>query len=237
MEARWNRGLPFLTSCPFPEEKLIGRRYYTDNEVYSTGDSLILFMMLNEFRPQRIVEIGSGFSSACMLDSAEHIGIQPTFTFIEPDPERLLALIDKKDLLHCTIIAKPVQRTELATFTSLQSGDLLFIDSTHVSKTGSDVNFELFDILPALNQGVLVHFHDVFYPFEYLEHWIFDVRRSWNENYILRAFLMYNRAFEILFFNDYFARQHRKLVEQTCPRMLLNPGGGLWLRKNCTPSA
>jgi hypothetical protein len=107
----------------------------------------------------------------------------------------------------------------------------LFIDSSHVAKTASDVNFEIFELLPRLKPSVIVHFHDIFYPFEYPHGWIFDIRRSWNEIYFLRAFLMYNSAFEILFFNDYFACKFPHLTEHGPSHFRQNPGGGLWLRK------
>jgi hypothetical protein len=107
---------------------------------------------------------------------------------------------------------------------------VLFIDSTHVSKAGSDVNHELFEILPRLKPGVLVHFHDVFWPFEYPEAWTFESRRSWNEIYLLRAFLSGNREYEIVFFNDYFRARHGDAAAAV-PKFAQNPGGGLWLRK------
>ncbi len=124
-----------------------------------------------------------------------------------------------------------MQAVPLSYFDDLQRNDILFIDSTHVVKTGSDVVFELFEILPRLHSGVVVHFHDVFYPFEYPREWVIDRNYSWNELYALRAFLMGNRDWEILFFNDYMARTERPRLRQQAPEMLANPGGGLWLRR------
>jgi hypothetical protein len=119
----------------------------------------------------------------------------------------------------------------LSYFDELQRDDVLFIDSTHVVKTGSDVVFELFEVLPRLRSGVIVHFHDVFYPFEYPREWAIRQNYSWNEIYALRAFLMGNRDWEIIFFNDYFARVEKMRVERDAPEVLRNPGGGLWLRR------
>ena len=98
-------------------------------------------------------------------------------------------------------------------------------------KTCSDVVFELFEILPRLKPGVVVHFHDAFYPFEYPREWVINRNYSWNELYALRAFLMGNRDWEIMLFNDYFVRAERALVERTAPEVLQNAGGGLWLRR------
>ena len=114
-------------------------------------------------------------------------------------------------------------------FEILQSGDILFIDSTHIAKTGSDVNHILFDILPILKSGVLIHFHDVSYPFEYPKEWVY-MGRNWNENYFLRAFLMYNNNFEIILFSDYL---HKHYIEafKDMPLSLKDPGMNLWLKK------
>jgi hypothetical protein len=119
----------------------------------------------------------------------------------------------------------------LRLFESLAADDVLFVDSSHVAKIGSDVCFILFEILPRLAPGVVVHFHDVFWPLEYPRSWAVEQLRGWNEIYFLRSFLMYNTSFEIMFFNSYFASRHEGLALQTCPDFMKNPGGGLWLRK------
>lgn len=231
MLALWDELLPAMQASGLPAERTDGRRYYAENDVYAWGDALVLWGMLAARRPTQVIEIGSGFSSACMLDAADALGLATRFTFVEPYPERLNTLLSDEDRLRCTLHEAPVQATSPELYRELEAGDVLFIDSTHVSKTGSDVNFELFEILPRLKAGVVVHFHDTFWPFEYPDPWIFQARRSWNELYILRAFLMYNRAFEILFFNDYFGRRHAAHAQATLPAFMRNPGGGLWLRK------
>jgi len=107
---------------------------------------------------------------------------------------------------------------------------VLFIDSSHVSKVGSDVNHILFNILPALRPSVRVHFHDVFYPFEYPENWIVN-GRSWTEAYLLHAFLQFNDTFEIELFPNYLTRFHQDFFKQRMPLCLKDPGGSIWLRK------
>ena len=211
-----------------------GRRYFHDNQVYGPGDALVLAGMLGKFRPRRVIEIGSGFSSACMLDAAEEHGLQTHFTFIEPYPMTLFWHLTEQDREACRVIQSPVQNVDLAVFDELQSGDFLFIDSTHVMKSGSDVNFELFEILPRLKPGVIVHFHDTFWPFEYPTDWLIHLRYAWNELYGLRAFLMYNDRVSMLFFNDAFAHLCGDAVDAApeAQRHMFtkNPGGGLWLR-------
>jgi hypothetical protein len=105
----------------------------------------------------------------------------------------------------------------------------LFVDSTHVSKTGSDLNCILFDILPSLSSGVIIHFHDVFNNFEYPKEWVFG-GRNWNEDYLIRAFLMNNSNYEILFFNDYMHHKYATAFTNL-PLTYKNFGGSLWLRK------
>jgi hypothetical protein len=115
----------------------------------------------------------------------------------------------------------------------LQENDILFIDSTHVAKTGSDVLFEIFEILPLLNKGVKIHFHDIFYPFEYPRQWIVEEKRNWNELYFLRSFLMYNERFSIIAFNTYLENIDAPWFENNMPLCLKNTGGSCWLNKSC----
>jgi len=230
MRAFWRRNIGLIASAPFSETPDPQARYYAGNDVYSWGDACVLLAMIHETRPARIVEIGSGFSSACMLDTVDRLGLETRFTFVEPYPERLRRLLRESDEGRCAVLETGVQQADLAIFDALEANDILFIDSTHVSKAGSDVNHELFEVLPRLKSGVVVHFHDIFYPFEYPEAWIFESRRSWNEAYILRAYLTNNPAFEMLFFNHYFALKHPCEAAQA-PKFVENPGGGLWLRK------
>lgn len=115
-------------------------------------------------------------------------------------------------------------------FDILKENDILFVDSTHVSKVGSDVNYLLFEILPRLNKGVYIHFHDIFYPFEYPKEWIYD-GKAWNEDYILRAFLQYNDSFKIFFFNTFLESFFREKFTLEMPLCLKNTGGSLWIKK------
>ena len=101
-------------------------------------------------------------------------------TFIDPYPERLLGLLRPEDHDRAEIRVEPVQAVDLAVFDVLGPGDVLFIDSTHVARTGGDVVHDVFTILPRLASGVRVHFHDMFYPFEYPAAWVFE-GRAWNE--------------------------------------------------------
>ncbi len=211
-----------------------GYRYYVNNDFYGIGDALILSAFIREFKPSRLIEVGSGFSSAVILDTLDQESLKngkTKCTFIEPYSDRLKKLLLRSDLKRVSIIEKPVQDVALSLFEELVENDILFLDTTHVSRTGSDVNHEVFEILPRLQQGVIIHFHDFFNGFEYPREWVIDQNRSWNEAYLLRAFLMYNTDFEVLFFNHHFVETSRDLASSKSLDFVRHPGGGLWLRK------
>jgi predicted O-methyltransferase YrrM len=230
--ALWNSWRDFLADYPFTPEPQAGLRYHSNNRNFDVGDATVLYCMLRHLKPKRMIEIGSGYSSACALDTIERfLGNSVQNCFVEPYPALLKSMLKPGDLERLTIVASQVQEVSPGLFEALGANDILFIDSTHIVKTGSDVVHELFNILPRLKPGVIVHFHDVHYPFEYPREWVIERNYSWNEVYALRAFLMYNSAFEIVFFNDAFAKLSRDLVQLHAPRVLDNPGGGLWLRR------
>jgi predicted O-methyltransferase YrrM len=221
----------FYPQFDWPEHRRPEYRFYLANNWFRHGDAIILYAMLRYLRPTNVIEIGSGFSSALMLDTNEkYLGHSIRFTFIEPSPGRLLELLDDQDSESVHLIPKLVQATPINTFSVLDSNDVLFIDSSHVSKIGSDVNYILFEVLPALRPGVMVHFHDVFWPFEYPKQWIMD-GGALNEAYILRAFLQYNQTFRMVLFNSYLGYKCVPLFKKLMPKCLTDTGGSLWLRK------
>ena len=222
---------------PFSEKPQVGLRYYFDNNFFSYSDAVVLFGMLRELKPRRFVEVGSGYSSCVAMDTNDRFLEGSTeMTFIEPDPQTLLGLLPPNDPYRNRVIPQRLQHVPLDQFTRLQSGDILFLDSSHVGKVGSDVLFYLFAIFPLLAPGVVIHIHDIFYPFEYPKQWIVDENRSWNEAFYLHAFLQYNHAFRVIYFNDYVFKKHRPLLQSKMPDCLKNPGGSIWLQKLQTPS-
>jgi len=216
---------------PFGESPTGRRRYSYPNGFFGIGDALVLYGLFRHFRPKRVIEIGSGFSSAAMLDTSERfLGGSVEFTFIEPDPDRLLDLLRPEDRGTQTIIQQPVQDVSLDVFQVLQGGDVLFIDSSHVLKIGSDVQHLIFNVLPVLNPGVLIHFHDVHWPFEYRRETVLK-GKTWNEAYAVRAFLQFNQSFEILYFTPFMAEFHPELVRAALPLAVKDPGVSLWIRR------
>jgi len=197
--------------------------------MYALGDAIPLYCFIRELNPKRYVEIGSGFSSVCVLDTVDQLQLDLQCTFIDPEPERLQRLLKSGESHSFHLLPTMVQNVPLETFHELDAGDILFVDSSHVLKTASDVEFELFSILPRLRPGVFIHFHDIFYPFEYPSEWAKERNYSWNEIYGLRAFLMYNNKFKIEFWNDYLVKTSAKTVADVAPNMIPQMGGSLWL--------
>ncbi|MGM1049401.1 MAG: class I SAM-dependent methyltransferase [Bacillota bacterium] len=211
-------------------------KYNLRNEYFAYADGAVLFSMICEFQPKKIIEVGSGFSSALIIDTNKYFfNNEIECSFIEPHPERLLSLLDQSEikLFKCRL-----EDIDSRIFASLKRNDILFIDSSHVVKIGNDVNHLLGEILPLLNEGVIIHFHDIFYPFEYPKHWYYN-GMIWNETYFVRSFLQYNYAFEILLWNDYMSKFHTKLAIDCVPSFNMNsegasPNSSLWIRKKIT---
>jgi predicted O-methyltransferase YrrM len=229
--ARLERFADSYPEQPFPDQPTSGRRFHLDNPSYGHYDAIMLYGMLREAQPRRIIEVGSGFSSAAMLDLNERLfGGAVHLTFIDPDMGRLRKLLRDDDHTRVTLIEKRVQEVPLEAFALLGENDVLFIDSSHVSKIGSDVNRLFFDVLPALAPGVLIHIHDVAGNLEYPRDW-FEEGRAWNEQYLLRAFLMNNRDYRIELFTAWLWNVQHALIAERMPKCARGGGGQMWLRK------
>jgi len=219
-------------SHPFPELPAEGSRYHYANPQFPLADALALLGIMVEAKPRRYVEVGCGHSSCAAIDVNEKClagGLE--MTFIEPYPDEFLTLVGAGSKYAAGLRRAKLQDTPLDLFTSLEAGDILFIDSSHVGKTGSDVLDYMFRILPVLAEGVLIHIHDIFFPFEYPAAWIVDENRSWNEAYLLRAFMAFNAGFRVLFFSDWFYKCRRELVAAAMPLCVRHRGGSIWIAK------
>ena len=221
----------FYKDLPFPEKQQPDCRYYYDNDWYSYGDAIFLYSFLRRHEPKRIIEIGSGFSSAVMLDTVDRFfAHRPEITLVEPYPDRLQSLLRSDDEGQIRIIDKKIQQVPSELFSSLESGDLVFIDSSHVVKCGNDMQLLMFDVLPFLPAGIFVHFHDVLYPFEYPSAWL-KQGRYWNESYFLRAFLSFNCEWNIYFFSSYVALLFSDFLKDKMPLCVKSPGSSLYIQR------
>lgn len=206
-------------------------RYFWNNTQFNSCDGVIYHSLIRHLKPAVILEIGCGYSTMVAARAAMLNG-NTRLTCIEPFPIDALAQgIPGVERL----IDKPLQEVPVTLFENLQANDILFVDSTHVSKVGSDVNYVVFEILPRLKPGVVVHFHDIFLPWDYPKDWVMDHHLFWNEQYLILAFLLFNEEFEILYSGNYIAADEKDLFDQLFPYVPAYPraygGCSLWIRR------
>jgi hypothetical protein len=205
-------------------------QFFTQNPPFSWLDARALFVLLNEWRPRRLIEVGSGYSTLLTADvNLRFLDASMEITCIEPYPREFV-----RDLPGMArLIESNVQQVPLVEFSQLQAGDVLFIDSSHVAKTGSDVNYLYFEVLPRLATGVRVHIHDIFLPHDYPREWVITQNRSWNEQYLLRALLMHSSGFRVVFGCTYALWRFPELVRAALahPRGLAFAGGSFWIER------
>lgn len=207
------------------------QRFFDRNPAFGWLDSRALFVLLRHWRPRRVIEVGSGHSTLLMADvNRRFLDRSVEIRCIEPYPPAFLGRpLDG----IAELISSRVQEVPLATFEALRDGDVLFIDSSHVSKVGSDVNHLMFEVLPRLPAGVHIHFHDIFLPFDYPRDWVLKLGLYWNEQYLLRALLTLSRGFHVTFGSTYASVA---CAEDVCAALSLPPGsafggGSLWIEK------
>lgn len=202
-------------------------RFYLGNGLFDGIDALVAYCMVRHFQPRLVIEVGSGFSSLVLADAAVRSG-HTQLICIEPFPRDFLR---KRCQASQTLIEKNVQQIDLEFFSQLKSGDMLFIDSSHTVKIGSDVNYLFLEVLPRLNPGVIVHVHDIFLPFDYRRDWVLNELRFWTEQYLLQAFLTFNSHFEVLLANYYLSQYHQEELKMVFPNLQRWIGGSFWMRQ------
>ena len=210
-----------------------GLHFHYENQSYSYLDAQLLAAIIMRHRPKRILAFVDEFQYAAFLDILDRAKLHDecSCVFIEPDPDRLEERVGLPPAgASHKIICGTLQNLDKSRFDELSDGDLLFTDTTHVAKAASDVCHLISRVLPALAPGVLVHLHDVFWPFEYPPGWLTE-GRSWNEVYMLRAFLQFNAGFEVALFNNYLIQFCESKLHQLFPDSERNSGGALWVRR------
>jgi hypothetical protein len=222
---------------PFRETPNAGRRYQLANSSYSPYDAFCLFGIMRRLQPRRVIEVGCGHTSAAILDLNDLLFKgRLELTFIDPDLAEFRRRLLPGEEVRSTLIEKPVQDVPNDVFSSLEANDILFLDTSHVSKVGSDVNHLLFNVLPALKPGVWVHIHDICADLDYPRHF-FERGRAWNEVYLLRAFLMYNPTFEVMFSSAFLYNNRFDFIQEQLPMFAEGGGSQMWLRKLDAPVA
>lgn len=197
--------------------------YATPNDWFPVSDAWLLYAICKTLQPRRVVEIGSGFSTAAMLDA----GVPPEHILcIAPNHDRLELLLGERSRPH--MISRRVQDTSLEPFYALRAGDILFVDSSHKLTPESDVAFILTHVLPILQPGVFVHFHDIFYSVVYPSQW---GEWDFNESPALAALFanMNPTRFSVIAFNQCIGMTHADIFPKAFPEFLRNLGGSLWI--------
>jgi hypothetical protein len=175
--------------------------FYLNNNCFSYGCAATLYSMIRKNKPKHIIEVGSGNSSrviasALRVNMAEENMYKPQYIIIDPYSNLDVSLFPE----GTELFKQRVETLDPSYFQLLNANDILFIDSSHVCKIGSDVNFEILEVLPSLNRDVYIHFHDISLPYEYPKIYATNpsFRMFWTESYLLQAFLSNNPNYEIL---------------------------------------
>ncbi len=229
--------VPHLADFNPPRDRGPEAGFYLDNGTYGPVDAEVLYAMVRGGKPKRVIEIGSGFSSLVIgaaLGANRAEGAEAEYEIIDPYPGSAShdmggekALREVADLRVESVLDVPVEH-----FKSLGAGDILFVDATHTVKVGSDVNRVVLDVLPELNPGVSIHFHDVFLPREYPRRWVETEEWYWAEQYLLQAFLAFNDSFEILLAANTLSRDHSERLAELIPSSVSGaPPLALWIRR------
>ena len=211
--------IEYANECTWPNDPSENpMQFHLHNGCFSYGCAAPLHCIIRHNKPKRIIEIGSGNSSkvinsAIILNSQQ--GHDTIYTIIDPYSN----LDDKNFYPNTIVIRKPVELMDPEFFESLGENDILFIDSSHVCKMGSDVNFEILEVLPSLKKGVYIHFHDVDLPYEYAKIYSTNpaFRVFWTESYLLQAFLACNKDFKIVLPMRYLQSTHGDDLKEFFP--------------------
>lgn len=208
---------------------------HTEDGYPSNGDGAILYGLIRYLKPRHVVEIGSGRSSvityeAMKLNANEYFESLARLTCIEPYPSEVLRTLSLKD--NVELIEDKAESIEPSYFSCLASGDVLFIDSSHVADIGNDVHHLYLRVLPRLPVGVYVHIHDIRLPFDYPRSWVVDQKKHWTEQYLLHMFLAFNNSFEVVFASNYMFDQYKSEMVEALPGLDSRGWpGGFWIQR------
>ena len=233
-------GYEFGSECEWPlTPTAIPTQFYLKNNSFSYGCASALHTMIRHFKPQHLIEIGSGHSSriiskALEMNKSDDPSHAPEYIVVDPYPGEMvstqLSFISK-------MVKEKVECVDPKLFEILGENDILFVDSGHTVRTGSDVNFIILEVLPRLRPGVIIHFHDINLPYEYQKVYFTNpqFRMFWTEAYLLQAFLTFNRDFEILLAMNYIQTDHMSDYCKAFPRFKLADNwansGSFWIRR------
>ena len=209
IDFNWEAQLALLTSLAQYRTELEQLDFDFNNDFFSGFDAAVYYALIRQLQPARVIEIGGGHSTRIGSNALARNG-NGRLTCIEPYPEA--RLLEAK--LNVELIQKRVEEIEVDFFAALEANDILFIDSSHAVKFGSDVCYEFLEVLPRLKPGVWIHVHDIFFPHDYPAEWLLDRRLALNEQYLLEAFLAFNKSYSPQLANYWLCLDH---VEAAAP--------------------
>lgn len=202
-------------------------KYTTNSKInlsYPEFDAFVTYCFVRHYKPKNIIEIGSGQSSRVMAEALLKNNNQCKLTCIEPYTDMNYL----KEFYPINWIKDKLENVDISIFKELNENDILFIDSTHVLKPFGDVEYEYLHLLPILNKNVVVHIHDIFYPYDYPLTWTIDWKSVLTEQQILVAFLYGNKIWNTLSPNFYLIKNDTNII----PKKIKNPNGGsYWIQK------
>lgn len=224
-----------LTKIPVKPSSNSPSTFYYENPNFPEGDAECFYSMIRLKKPNVIIEIGSGFSTMVArlaIDQNKKDNLYYNCHHICIEPFEMPWL---DEIAGVEILRQRVEDVDMSIFSMLNENDILFIDSSHMIRPQSDVLTECLGILPSLNPGVLIHFHDIFTPFDYPDKWLIDEVKFWNEQYILEAFLSCNKKFQVILALNFLNSKHPAKLEEKFP-MLKNQFNKIeprsfWIRK------
>jgi hypothetical protein len=208
--------------------------FYYENPAFTYGDAEYLYSIIRSLKPAKIIEVGSGYSTLMAIEATkanrqENSGYQCKHVCIEPYEMPWL------ESSGVEVLRTKVEDISVEYFQQLQPNDILFIDSSHMIRPQGDVLYEFLELLPTLPSGVIVHIHDIFTPFDYPEDWVKGHVRLWNEQYLLEAFLSFNKEFRVIGALSWLKHFHQTAIERALPGLRVNTDaipGSFWIVRN-----
>jgi predicted O-methyltransferase YrrM len=208
--------------------------FFYHNASFESGDAEFYYSIIRLLKPGKIIEIGSGHSTlmavnAINMNRKADAGYTNELICIEPYEQPWLERLGVK------VLRSRAEELGYELFESLRENDILFIDSSHVIRPQGDVLFEVLELFPRLRSGVLIHVHDIFTPRDYLQAWIVDEAKLWNEQYLLEAFLSVNSEFQVIGALNYLKHHYPRELGARLPvlgqEMQSREPGSFWIRR------
>jgi len=218
----WEQQLALVNELAKFGDELRELEFDFTNGYFGGFDAAVYYALIRHLQPNRVIEIGGGYSTQIAAKALAANG-KGKLVCIEPYPERL----NGSDV---ELIQNRVEEMSVDFFSSLEANDILFIDSSHTVKFRSDVCFEFLEILPRLAPDVWVHVHDIFFPHDYPAEWLINRRLALNEQYLLEAFLSFNKTFVPQLANHWLCLEHNEAAARVWPRAD-NDASSFWMKR------